>query len=149
MKIHNKTWLRNYQPIEEVEAGIVLTGAEAKSLQQGRGKLEAAYVKISRGEAWLRNMEIFRYEYAAALEYDAFRPRKLLLNKKEILRWETKMASQPGLTIVPTACYSKGNKIKVNIALVKGRTDTQKRKVEKAKEIKRKQEKEIKEYLKK
>lgn len=148
MKVAHKTWFRNYEAVEELEAGIVLTGAEAKSIGEGRVKLEAAYVKIKNGEAFVRNMEVFRYSYASMREYDPFRPRKLLLNKKEIIRFETKMASQPSLTIIPTATYRKGRHIKLKIALVRGRTDTEKRKLEKAKEVKRKQEKEAKEYMK-
>lgn len=148
MKIINKIWTRNFELIEELEAGIALTGAEAKSLFDGRAKLEAAYVKLKNSEAVLRNMEIFRYAFDGSPDYDPFRPRKLLLNKKEILRWETKIASEPRLTIVPLSCYNKGRKIKVKIGLVRGRNDTQKRKLERGKEIKLKQLREAREWMK-
>ncbi|MFW5704054.1 MAG: SsrA-binding protein [Patescibacteria group bacterium] len=149
MKIVNKIWTRSYEQIEEYEAGVVLTGAEYKSLYEGRAKLEAAYVKIKGDEAWLYNMEIFKYRFDGSLEYEPTRIRKLLLNRREILRWQTKMASEPRLTIIPTACYSKGPKIKVRIALVRGRTNTQKRRLERDAKVKRAQEREAKSYMKK
>lgn len=149
MKIVNKTWTRNFELIEELEAGIALTGAETKSLFAGRGKMEAAYIKIKNSEGVLRNMEIFRYQFDGTPDYDPFRPRKLLLHKKEILRLETKMASEPRLTIIPISCYTKGRKIKVAIGLVRGRNDTQKRKLEKSKEMKLKQLREAREWMKK
>lgn len=147
MRVANKTWHRNFQMIEELEAGVVLTGPEVKSILEGRVKLEAAYVKFTPEGPVLVNAEVYRYRFDGSRDYDPYRRRRLLLNKKEILRWKTKLDSLPGLTIVPTACYSKGRKIKLSLALVKGRIDTEKRRLEKAKEIKRKQEKEIKELM--
>jgi SsrA-binding protein len=149
MKVTNRTWQREFIPIEEVEAGVVLNGSEAKSAHEGRIKLEASYVKIKRHEVFLLNTEIFRYKFNGNKEYNATRERKLLLKRKEILRLESKMASSPRLTIVPIAMFSEGRLIKVKIALVSGRNDTQKRKLEKGKEIQRKQQKEMKEYMKK
>lgn len=148
MKVTNRTWFRDYEAIEDLEAGIVLTGAEAKSVYEGKIKLEAAHVKIAKGEVWLHNAEIFKYQFDGNKEYDPARRRKLLLNRKEIIRWETKMQSQPGLTMVPTECYTKGNRIKIKIALVKGRKETEKRRQEKNKKIVRKQEQELKNYMK-
>jgi SsrA-binding protein len=148
MKVTNRTWFRDYEAIEDLEAGIVLTGAEAKSVYDGKIKLEAAHVKIVKGEVWLHNAEIFKYQFDGNKEYDQARRRKLLLNRKEIIRWETKMQSQPGLTMVPTECYTKGNRIKIKIALVKGRKETEKRRQERNKKIVRKQEQELKNYLK-
>lgn len=148
MKVVNKTWFRDYEAIEDLEAGVVLTGAEAKSTYDGRIKLEAAHVKITDGEVWLHNAEIFKWPFDNNKEYDAARRRKLLLNRKEIIRWQTKMQSQPGLTIVPTACYTTGNLIKVKIALVRGRKETEKRRQEKAKKVLRKEQQEMKDYIK-
>lgn len=149
MKVTNRTWLREFIPVEEMEAGIVLNGSEAKSAHEGRIKLEAAYVKIRQHEVFLVNTEIFRYRFDGRPDYNPTRQRKLLLKRKEILRLESKMASSPRLTIVPTAMFSEGRLIKVKIALVQGRNDTQKRRLEKGKEIQRKQQKELKEYMKK
>lgn len=144
--IYNKTFRRNYEEVESLEAGIVLTGAEAKSLFHGKAKLEAAYVKIVGYEAFLINAEIFRYQFACG-EHDPTRRRKLLLNKKEILRLKTKIQSVGNLTIVPVSCYNKGRKFKVKVALVRGRKDTQKRKLEKGKKMQRDQERMVKEYM--
>lgn len=148
MKIINKTFTRNYEEVESFEAGMVITGPEAKSISQGRMKLEQAYVKIKHDEVWLINAEIFKYKYTSG-EYDPFRKRLLLLNKKEIIRLKTKMQSAGNLTIVPISCYNKGRKFKLKVALVRGRKDVQKRKIEKGKKIRRDQEKMIKEYIKK
>lgn len=148
MKVINRTWQREYTAIEDMEAGIVLTGSEAKSAHEGRVKLEASYVKIVDHEVFLVNAEIFRYKFDGNAEYNPTRRRKLLLNRSEILRLETKMASSPSLTIVPTAIFSAGRKIKVKIALVKGRNDTQKRRLEKDKTIQLQQKRELREVMK-
>lgn len=148
MKVFNKTYTRNYEEIESFEAGIALTGAEAKSLSQGRAKFEQAYVKLVDDQPWLLNAEIFRYKYAFGT-YNPIRRRKLLLHKKEILRLRMKLQSGGNLTIVPVSCYNKGRTFKLKVALVRGRKDTQKRKLEKGKKIKRDQEKMMKEYMKK
>ncbi len=149
MKIVNRNWSRNYEALEEYEAGVSLTGSETKSLYEGRAKLDGAYVRIKEGQAWLRNMEIYRYKYNGSGEYDPMRPRRLLLHKRELLRWETKMAGEPRLTIIPISCYTKGRTIKLTIALARGRTDTKKRKLEKAAKVQRSQEQMAKEYMKK
>jgi len=146
MKVSNKTWLREFTPIEEMEAGVVLSGSETKSAYEGRIKLEASFVKIREHEPFLINTEIFKYKFDGSLEYNPTRSRKLLLNKKEILRLESKMASNPGLTIVPVSMYTSGRRIKVKIALVKGKKETEKRRLEKGKEILRDQQREVKKF---
>jgi SsrA-binding protein len=148
MKVFNKTFSRNFEEVESFEAGIALTGAEAKSVSEGRIKLEQAYVKIIDRQPWLINAEIFKYKYASG-EYEATRRRKLLLHKKEITRLLTKIQSGGNLTIVPVSCYNKRRTFKLKIALVRGRKDTQKRRLEKDKKVKRDQEKMVKEYMKK
>jgi SsrA-binding protein len=148
MNLPNKTWRREYEALEELEAGIVLTGSEAKSLREGRAKLEASYVKFIGGEPFLVNAEIFRYQFDGDREYNPTRSRKLLMNKKEILKFRTKMQSQPGLTIIAASAYSKGQRIKVKLVLARGRKETEKRRLEKGKEVKRAQEQELKTYMK-
>lgn len=148
MKVINKTLHHNYEVLEEHEAGIVLTGGEVKSMQLGRVKLEAAYVKLRADGAYLVNAEIFRYPFDSSREYNPTKERKLLLHKKEIIRLQSKLQSRPNLTIAPVSCYNRGKLFKCKIALVAGKKDTQKRKDQKQREIKRKQEKAIKEYVK-
>lgn len=148
MKIINRQFNRQYQPLEKYEAGLVLTGSEVKSIRQQRLRLEEAYVKIIGNEVFLINAQIPRYQYAQLNNYDDKRTRKLLLKKKELIRLKTKLQSTRGLTIVPVSCYNKGALLKLEIALVKPKKKQEKKQLEKKREIKRQQEKEIKEYLK-
>ncbi|MGB9883105.1 MAG: SsrA-binding protein SmpB [Microgenomates group bacterium] len=145
MKIVNRKFYRDYEEIESFEAGIVLTGAEVKSVKNGGIKLEDSYVKILHDGPYLINANIANYKFNPDKNYQPTRSRKLLLKKKEILKIAIKMKSG-GLTIVPKMCYNKGDLIKLEIALVKGRKDIEKRKLEKQKDIARAIEKEIKDY---
>lgn len=148
MKIVNRKFHRDYEEMEKYEGGIVLSGAEVKSVREGRMKLEDSFVKIIGNEAYLINAEISIYQYARPDGYDARRTRKLLLHKKEIVRLKTKLSSGARLTLAPVSCYNKHGLIKIEIALAKGRKDVQKRKLEKGRDIKREEEREAKEYLK-
>ncbi len=147
MKIINRKFGREYKEIEKYEAGIVLTGPEVKSVRAGRMRLEGAFVRLLGSEVYLVNAEIPIYQYAQSTNYDPRRTRKLLLHKKEVVRLKTKLSGAPGLTIVPVSCYNKRGLIKLEIALAKGRRDIEKRKREKARDIKRAIDREIKEYV--
>ena len=147
MKIVNKKFGREYEMIEAYEAGIALTGAEVKSIRDGRMKLDDAYVKIVGNEPYLLNAEIYPYRFEKTDNQEAKRSRKLLLHKKEIVRIKTKMRGSGKLTIAPVSCYNKGRHIKLEIALVRGRRDVEKRKLEKQKKIRRQDQKEVKEYV--
>lgn len=149
MKIINRKFNRDYKEIESFEAGIILTGAEVKSIRAGRIKLENSFVKIMEdGAPYLINADIPLYQFSQDKNYDSKRRRRLLLNKKEIIRLKTKIKSA-NLTIAPKSCYNKGKLIKLEIALVKGRKDIEKRKLEKERDIEKQEKKEVKEYLKK
>lgn len=148
MKVFNRKYRREYEEIEKFEAGIVLSGAEAKSARAGRIILDDAFVKIFDDGAQLINAEIMRYEYASPDGYDPKASRKLLLHKKELIRLKTKLLSGGNLTIIPIVCYTKHDKVKLEIGLVKGRKDIEKRKFDKQKTIKRNEQREAKEYLK-
>lgn len=147
MKIYNRKFSKNYEKVESFEAGIVLTGDEVKSIRLGRINLDDAYVKIIGQEAYLINGEIAPYSYSSLSNYQPKRTRKLLLHKKEIIRLKTKIQGER-LTIVPVSCYNRGDLIKIEIALAKGRKDVEKRKVEKRKDLLKEEERKIKEYLK-
>lgn len=149
MKIENRVFHRNYIELEKFEAGIVLTGAEAKSIKMGSIKLENAFVKLIDEEAYLINADIPIYQFTRPQDYNPIRRRKLLLHKKELLRLQVKMNSAGNLTIVPIACYTKGRKIKISIALVKGRSEIGKKKLEKARDVAIAEKREMKEYQKK
>lgn len=148
MKIINRKFNREYQEVERVEAGIVLSGAEVKSVREERVKLDDAIVKIIGDEVFLVNADISPYEHANSGGYDPRRTRKLLLHKKEIIRLRTKLLGGGNLTIAPLACYNKGPFIKVEIALARGRKDIEKRKLVKHRDIERAQKREAKEYMK-
>jgi len=147
MKIINRKFHRNYREIEKYEAGIVLTGAEVKSIRSGGLRIDDAFVRIMGSEVYLINADIPIYKFARNDTYESKRTRKLLLHKKELLKLKIKMASG-GLTLAPVSCYNKGPLIKLEIALVKGRKDIEKRKIEKKRDIKIREEREMKEYIK-
>jgi SsrA-binding protein len=147
MKIINRKFHREYREIERFEAGIVLTGAEVKSIRAGGLRIDDSFVRIMGSEVYLINADIPVYKFARNESYESKRTRKLLLHKKELLKLKIKMASG-GLTLAPVSCYTKGPHIKLEIALVKGRKDIEKRKVEKQRDIKIREEREAKEYIK-
>lgn len=131
MKIVNRRANFDYQILEKFEAGIALSGPEVKSVKAGHIHLEEAFCQVRDGEVWLFNAHIHPYKFADIRDYDPRRSRKLLLHKKEILKISQQTA-QRGLTIVPVSCYTKDGKIKLEIALAKG-----KKKYEKKEAIKR------------
>ncbi len=149
MKIENRIFHRNYQELDTYEAGISLTGGEVKSILNNGLKLEGSFVKIIDQEAVLFSAEIIPYKFISQPDYNPVRKRKLLLHKSEIIKLQTKLQSAGRLTIIPIACYTKGRKIKLSIALAKARGEIGTKRLEKARDIKIDQEREIKEYIKK
>ena len=132
----NRKAFYNYHIGDSVEAGIVLTGSEIKSVRDGRVSLGDAYVRPERGELWLLNAHIARYEASSYLSHEPKRPRKLLLHRKEILSLTSKVAEK-GLTLVPTRLYIKDSLAKVEIALAKGKRQYDKREAISRREIDR------------
>lgn len=116
----NRKAYHNYYIEDSLEAGIVLTGTEIKSIRSGRVSLGDAYVRPEAGELWLMNAHIARYEAGSYLSHEPTRPRKLLLHRKEIEILTSKVVGK-GLTLVPLRLYIKGNIAKVEIALAKGK----------------------------
>ncbi len=135
--IQNKKAHFNYEILEKIEAGIELLGFEVKSLKNGQGSLEGAHVTVRGNEAFVVNMQIPPYQPGnTPKEYDPFRNRRLLLTKKEIERFG-KEETQKGLTIVPISVYNKGSKIKVEIAVVRGKKKFDKRETIKKRDTER------------
>lgn len=135
----NTEGLFNYEIIDKFNAGIVLTGPEVKSMKNSRVSLKGSYIRIDHNEeAWLIGCHIAPYEPAKNVQagYDPQKPRKLLLRKKEISSLIGK-TSQKGLTIIPTSVYTNKGLIKVEIALVRGKTKIDKRESIKKREIDR------------
>ena len=116
----NRKAYHNYLIQDSVEAGIVLTGTEIKSIRAGRVSLGDAYVRPEAGELWLLNAHIARYEAGSYLSHEPTRPRKLLLHRKQIDNLTSKVLEK-GLTLVPLKLYIKDSVAKVEVALAKGK----------------------------
>ena len=133
----NKKALYDYEILEKFEAGIVLFGHEAKSAKNGNMSLKGAYVTFHNNEAYLTGAHIGKYKPAGGLkDYDAERSRKLLLKKKE-LRYLLGKKEVKGLTIVPILVYIKHNKVKVEIAIARGKKQYEKKEKIKQRDIER------------
>jgi SsrA-binding protein len=133
---HKKARL-DYEVLNEFEAGLQLLGHEVKSLRARHGKLEGSHIVVRGGEAYVVGMSIPPYQAAnTPKEYEPERTRKLLIHKKEMAQLSD-AEGQKGLTIVPLAVYNKGSKIKVRIAIARGRKQYDKRDVLKARDTKR------------
>ena len=133
----NRKARHDYETLETFEGGLVLTGAEAKSVREGGAKLDGSYVKPFRGELWLVGAQIRRYSKAGDQgEYDAARDRKVLVRAKE-LEYLAGKTQQKGLTLVPFAFYPVGRRIKVSFGLCRGRKTHDKREAIKKRDIER------------
>lgn len=128
----NRKARHDYLILETMEAGIVLLGTEVKSARDGRIQLKDSYVEVVEGEAYLVGAHISPYSHGNRNNHDPDRRRKLLLNHREIERLMGRITIQ-GQTCVPLAVYLKGNLIKVEIALAKGKKLYDKRQAAKAK----------------
>lgn len=142
MRVVNKKALHNYHILESLEAGIVLSGAEVKSIRQGGLEMSAAYVKILQDEAYLVNANITKYQHITAEGYDAARSRKLLLHKAQINSLVGKN-SQKGVVLVPVSLYEKNNRFKIEIGIGKSKKEFDKRKTIKERDNNRRMEQEL------
>lgn len=124
----NKKAFHNYYIGEKYEAGIALTGSEIKSVREGKVSLADAYVRPEKGELWLLNAHIARYDPSSYMGHEPTRQRKLLMHRKEIRNLASKVAEK-GLTLTVTRLYLKGGLAKVEIALAKGKKLYDKREV--------------------
>lgn len=136
MRITNPRVRYDYELLEKHEAGLVLTGAEVKTAKAGRLSLKEAHVRVIDNEAWLVNAYFAPYGPAADEKYDPYRTRKLLLNRAELRRLGQK-SQEKGLTIVPVSCYTKRHKIKLEVALAKGKKEYEKRAAIKKRDLER------------
>ena len=143
MKIfaQNRKARNSYNFEEFYEAGVVLSGAETKSIRTGSVSIVDAFAIIENEEAFIMEMNIEPYKYADQIDYDPKSQRKLLLHKSEIKRL-IGLTSQKGFTLIATKLFEKNGYIKIELALAKGKKDYDKRK----KIIEKQQLKEIKDY---
>ena len=118
--VRNRKARHEYEVLEKQEAGIVLTGTEVKSLRAGKANLQDAFARFDRGELWLYNLHISPYEQGNRFNHDPLRPRKLLLQKRE-LRKLVGQVEQQGLTLVPLDIYFRRGIAKATVALVRGK----------------------------
>jgi SsrA-binding protein len=122
----NRKARHEYELLDRVEAGLVLTGTEVKSLRDGRAVLGQAYADVRDGEAWLHGAEIAVYDQGNRANHDPTRARKLLLHRREIDRLYGQVREK-GLTLVPTRLYFKDGRVKVELALARGKDVRDKR----------------------
>ena len=135
--IQNKKAHFNFEILKRYEAGLVLSGHEVKSIRAGKGNLKGAHVLVRGGEAFLVGASITEYQPAnTPRSYEPERTRKLLLSKKELLEIENQ-TEKAGLTAIPIKLYNTGSKIKLEIAVARGKRKHDKRETLKARDSKR------------
>lgn len=141
----NKKAIFDYEILDKYLAGLILTGPEVKSIRTGHVNLKGSYISINKGELVLKNAHISRYAYDQSENYDPFRERKLLLNKKEINKIETQLNTQ-GITVIPLVIGLMGRHIKLEIAIAKGKKKHDKRQTMKERDENRRLNRMIKHY---
>lgn len=124
--IQNRKARHDFEFIDTFEAGIVLAGAEVKSLYLGRAHLTDAYCRIQGSELWIYNFDIEPYDKAAHFQPERRRDRKLLMHRREIDNLDRK-SMEKGLSIIPSRVYFKNGRVKVEIALARGKAHYDKR----------------------
>src|SRR5437773_3730228 len=141
--VDNRRARHDYQLLDRFEAGLVLTGTEVKSLRDGRATLGQAYAEVRDGEAWLLGAEIAIYDQGNRANHDPTRPRKLLMHRREIDRLYGQVREK-GLTLVPTRLYFKDGRVKVELALARGKDVRDKRRTVAEREARRDMERALK-----
>ena len=125
-EVRNNRVHRDYFVEERPEAGIVLRGTEVKSIRQGMAQINDAFVRIERGAPTLYHAHISEYAFGTDANHNPYRPRKLLLNRREIRRWEQQLQSG-GRTLIPLRLYFKQGLVKAEIGLCRGKKQYDKR----------------------
>ena len=132
----NRKAFHDYHVLDSWEAGVVLLGTEVKAIREGRVNLRDSYARIDKGEVWLLNVHVSPYSHTGYAHHDERRQRKLLLHDHEI-RKLTGRVVEKGLTLVPLRMYFKSGRVKVQLALVKGKQLHDKRETIRRREIDR------------
>ncbi len=142
----NKKAYFNYEIIENIEAGVSLSGTEVKSLRQGKFSFGDSYIKIdNNGELMLVSFTIQPYDKGSLFNHQPDRTRRLLVHRQEIKRLRRKV-EEKGLTLVPTKVYLKGNLVKVQVSLARGKNVQDKKQAIKERDLTRQANREAKEY---
>ena len=116
----NRKARHEYEILDEIECGLVLKGSEVKSLRNGKVSLDEAYARIRDGELWLVGCDIAIYPQASILNHEPKRPRKLLLHRRELQKF-AEQADHKGLTLIPLSLYFLRGKVKVKVAVARGK----------------------------
>lgn len=144
--VSNRRATHDYEILETFEAGIVLVGTEIKSIRDHGASLQESHIRVMDGEVWLIGCNIAHYKYGNVHNHEEKRHRKLLLHKREIRK--LKVSSQEkGLTLIPLAFYLKDGKVKVKVAIAKGKKAADKREDIKEKDQKRQMQQAMKQRL--
>ena len=139
----NRKARHEYAILQTIEAGIVLQGTEVKALRQGKANLVDSYASVEKGEVWLMSANISAYEQGNINNHEPTRTRKLLLNKNEIRKLIGKV-KEKGLTLIPLRLYFKNGKVKVELAVAKGKKVYDKREAIAKRDFQRDQERRFK-----
>jgi SsrA-binding protein len=142
--VDNRRARFEYEWLERFEAGVVLTGTEIKSVRSGQISIGEAYARVRDGEVWLLGMHIPPYKEGSFSNVDPNRPRKLLLHREQIERLASKTAEK-GYTLIPTRLYFKHGRVKIDIALARGKKLWDKRRETKERDAARDMAREIRE----
>ncbi|MCC7242495.1 MAG: SsrA-binding protein SmpB [Acidobacteria bacterium] len=132
----NRKAFHDFHILETFEAGIALLGTEVKGIREGRANLRDAYARVEQGEVWLYNVHINPYTHRGYVDHDPRRKRRLLLHRQEIRKLIGKTVEK-GLTLVPTKLYFKNGRVKVALALAKGKQAHDKRETIRRREVDR------------
>lgn len=144
--VNNRLAYHEYHILDKYEAGAVLVGTEVKSIMAGRIQLKESFVQIKDSEVWLIGAHVSHYSHGNINNHDVLRPRKLLLNRREIEKLE-KETTQKGMTLVVTRIYWKNGRIKFEIGVAKGKKLYDKRETEMRKTIEKETKAQLKERL--
>lgn len=144
----NRKAFHNYEIVDRLEAGIVLTGSEIKSIREGRVSFRDAYCEIIDGQAWLVGCHISLYSNASYNNHEPERRRKLLLHQQEIKRWDSKVRAK-GVTIVPLQMhFNPRGMVKLEIGLARGRREYEKKAKLKERDVAREMDRDLSRFKK-
>ena len=132
----NKKAFHDYHILERYEAGIALQGTEVKSIRERKVRLKDSYAQVRKGELWLQNCHISSYSHGNLSNHDPVRPRKLLLHRRQIDKLIGSIVKK-GLALIPISLYFKNGKVKIEVALARGKQVHDKREAARRKTVER------------
>jgi SsrA-binding protein len=132
----NRKARHDYHVLDTWEAGVALLGTEVKAIREGRVNLRDSYARVDNGEVWMQNVHISPYSHRGSANHSELRQRKLLLHRDEIRKMVGKVAEK-GLTLVPLDMYFKDGRVKITLALAKGKQEHDKRETIRRREVDR------------